>query len=178
MDNGLQVVSIAGRSPDFFKGPKYLSFAPEYGMFMDWKKGRIDNFEYTKIFKERLNSLDIHAVKRFLTSFDKDVVLLCYEKPGDFCHRHIVADWLEENLGFVVEEYDVNNLKKEQELIRYISYNTCSLNELTNMFDIDVTAVLKKLEEHAPEGMFLLHSNDKYSLENVKEYLAEYGIDT
>ena len=21
------------------------------------------------------------------------IVLLCYEKPGDFCHRHLVADW-------------------------------------------------------------------------------------
>ncbi len=19
---------------------------------------------------------------------------MCYEKPGDFCHRHLVADWL------------------------------------------------------------------------------------
>ena len=52
-----------------------------------------------------------------------------------------------------------------------------------NTFHMDDTMVqymevLKKLEEHAPEGMFLLHSNDKYSLEDVKECLAEYGIDT
>ena len=32
-------------------------------------------------------------------------VLLCWEKPGDFCHRHIVADWLRK-AGFEVKEWD------------------------------------------------------------------------
>ena len=34
-----------------------------------------------------------------------DIALICYEKPSDFCHRHLVADWLIER-GFDVEEYD------------------------------------------------------------------------
>jgi len=25
-----------------------------------------------------------------------NVVLCCYEKPGDFCHRHILIKWLGE----------------------------------------------------------------------------------
>jgi len=30
-----------------------------------------------------------------LAGVDTDrIILLCYEKPADFCHRHIVADWL------------------------------------------------------------------------------------
>ena len=36
-----------------------------------------------------------------------NMILLCYEKSGDFCHRHVLADWLEENFGYRVEEYDV-----------------------------------------------------------------------
>ena len=28
---------------------------------------------------------------------DRDIYLLCYEKPSDFCHRHIVAEWLKQN---------------------------------------------------------------------------------
>lgn len=35
-----------------------------------------------------------------------DVALLCYEKPGDFCHRHILAEWLKEKEGIDVVEYD------------------------------------------------------------------------
>ena len=44
--------------------------------------------------------------KEYNTS-EHDCVLLCYEKPGDFCHRHILANWLEENFGFKVEEFRV-----------------------------------------------------------------------
>lgn len=32
------------------------------------------------------------------------LVLLCYERPEKFCHRHIVAEWLESNFGGKVEE--------------------------------------------------------------------------
>ena len=179
-DNGLQVVSIAGKAPDFFKGPKYPSLAPKYEMFMDWKKGKIDNFDYTRIFKERLNSLDPHAVKRFLTSFDKDVVLLCYEKPGDFCHRHIVADWIEENLGLIVEEYDFNKVKAEKEIVEYIKFNPCTEEELTDMFGINPIPLLRRLEGEAPEGYFLYKkisdNNIEYTLEDSQEFLREFGV--
>ena len=37
-------------------------------------------------------------------SQDEDIVLICYEKPGDFCHRHLVANWLRHQ-GYPVEEY-------------------------------------------------------------------------
>lgn len=31
-------------------------------------------------------------------------ILLCYEKPGQFCHRRLVAKWFEVELGESVEE--------------------------------------------------------------------------
>jgi len=34
----------------------------------------------------------------------KDSVLLCWEGPSKFCHRHIVASWLEAELGVIVTE--------------------------------------------------------------------------
>jgi len=34
-----------------------------------------------------------------------DAVLLCWEAPGKFCHRRLVAAWLEEALGIEVPEY-------------------------------------------------------------------------
>jgi hypothetical protein len=33
-------------------------------------------------------------------------VLLCWEKPGEFCHRQLVARWFRRELGIAVEEYD------------------------------------------------------------------------
>ena len=33
-----------------------------------------------------------------------DIVLLCYEKPDEFCHRHLVAEWFNRNGIYVVEK--------------------------------------------------------------------------
>jgi uncharacterized protein (DUF488 family) len=33
-----------------------------------------------------------------------DVILLCWEPPGVFCHRSLVAEWLEKRLGVEVPE--------------------------------------------------------------------------
>jgi uncharacterized protein YeaO (DUF488 family) len=37
----------------------------------------------------------------------KDLALLCYEKPGEICHRRFVAEWLEEGNSVSVPEYSV-----------------------------------------------------------------------
>ena len=175
-DLGLQVVSIAGKSPDFFKGPKYPSLAPDYKMFMDWKKGKIDDFEYTTIFKKKLATLDVEAVKRFLNSFNKDVILLCYEKPGDFCHRHIVADWLEEVIGGRIDEYDQTVKDTEKAIEEYLKNNSETKEILDILFSTDTTKVLTQLEENPPEGFFLFKENKKYSLEDKQQFLSEYGV--
>ena len=34
-----------------------------------------------------------------------NAILLCWEPPGKFCHRRLVAEWLEEHLGVEILEY-------------------------------------------------------------------------
>lgn len=175
---GLQPISIAGKA-DFFKGPKFPSFAPRYEVFRDWKKGIISDMEYTSKFRRHLDSLDKEAVKRFLTSFDKDIVLLCFEKPGDFCHRHIVADWIEENLGLCVEEYTIGSKDRENQLIDMLKSYLVTKEDLMeeyNMSEKEVDQFIQKLESNPPEGFFLLEQKGEYTLENKKEFLAEYGV--
>lgn len=39
---------------------------------------------------------------------DEEPILLCWEplkKPGEWCHRRMVAEWFEEKLGTTVPEY-------------------------------------------------------------------------
>ena len=38
-----------------------------------------------------------------VSGFTDGDVMLCYEKPSDFCHRHILAAWLTEH-GHTVTE--------------------------------------------------------------------------
>lgn len=100
-------ISICGKAPDWYKGLQYKRLAPKYDFFMKWKETH-DNDYYIKCFNEQvLNKLDAHEVVTNLQSLggEHDICLICYEKPGDFCHRHLVADWLNEN-GLECEEYN------------------------------------------------------------------------
>ena len=44
------------------------------------------------------------------TSPDVHLVLLCYEKPTDFCHRHLFAEWLSQKAGIKIEEFQKEKL--------------------------------------------------------------------
>ena len=47
------------------------------------------------------------------------VVLMCYEAPDKFCHRHLVAEWLNKEavLEHPVEEVEIVNEKEQLELL-------------------------------------------------------------
>lgn len=105
---GLTPISIAGKAPEFYKGVQYKKFAPSWHIFSRWKKKEIENFQYTLEFKrEILDNLNKEEIKEFLLSFTGDIILLCYEKSGDFCHRHIVAEWLTNEVGLETKEYKI-----------------------------------------------------------------------
>lgn len=106
---GLVLVAISSVIPKFFDGLTYEEFAPRKEMFQKWKNGEIDNFEYAIMYKDYLDSLDKEEIREDFDSPHKcdNMILLCYEKSGDFCHRHVLADWLEDNFGYKVEEYKV-----------------------------------------------------------------------
>ena len=98
-------ISICGKAPDWYKGLQYKKLAPKYDFFMKWKQNN-DNEYYIKCYNEQvLNKIDICTVVRDLIDltnrtknpFDSDFCLVCYEKSDDFCHRHLVADWLNEH---------------------------------------------------------------------------------
>lgn len=110
IDAGLITIAVSGSVPPFYKGLTVKEFAPRYGVFQQWKQGLIDDMQYTELYKDYLNTLNANRVRKYFESLKgTDVVLLCYEKPGQFCHRHILADWLENDLKVGrVDEYKIN----------------------------------------------------------------------
>lgn len=107
-------ISICGKAPDWYTGLQYKKLAPKYDFFMKWKENH-DNDYYIKCFNEQvLNKLDATDVvldfSRICYGYnvgENDIALICYEKPTDFCHRHLVSDWLNKN-GFKCDEYLFN----------------------------------------------------------------------
>ena len=96
-------IAICGKSPNWYHGPEYKKLAPKYKFFMEWKENHDNSFYIEHFNTEVLNCLNPDTVVSELEAIRddvnncEDIVLLCYEKPGDFCHRHIVADWLNEH---------------------------------------------------------------------------------
>ena len=116
-NNNIIPISICGKAPDWYKGLQYKKLAPKYGFFMEWKKNH-DNAYYIEHFQsEVLDLLDVaNVVQELLYMIPnwyeiKDFALICYEKPSDFCHRHLVAEWLNQN-GFECEEWRSKCQKK------------------------------------------------------------------
>lgn len=91
-------ISIARWSPAIFKGPAYRALAPG-----TWFKS-VDQKTYIDLYVEQLKALDPEKVWDELHKISPEPVLLCWEKPGEFCHRRIVAKWFEKKLGVHVPE--------------------------------------------------------------------------
>ncbi len=114
-------VSICGKAPNWYHGLQFRKLAPRYSFFSEWKHTH-DNERYIQHFNTEilapLSALQIvtelqsilpEEVKAkmcapFYVSKDWHISLICYEKPTDFCHRHLVSRWLCEN-GFDCKEW-------------------------------------------------------------------------
>jgi hypothetical protein len=65
---------------------------------------------YLELYANILQGLDPREIRDRLFSLGQNSVLLCWESACDchlgrsWCHRHIVAQWLEDHLGIVVAE--------------------------------------------------------------------------
>lgn len=96
---GLTTVSIA-RFNRWYSGEKLMDLAPTPAMIHDPEE------VYTPKFESILQNQTPGQVFKKLENLSggKDIVLLCYEKEGEFCHRHLVADWLKKNLNIEVKE--------------------------------------------------------------------------
>jgi uncharacterized protein (DUF488 family) len=104
---GYLPISIA-ISARYFNGLKYPKLNPRKDFMNDTPETYIP--KYNEILK-KLNTdeviKDLHHI-----SEGKDVVLLCHEKAGDFCHRRLVAEWLLNEKGIEVPELGKMEMQK------------------------------------------------------------------
>lgn len=100
-------IAICGKSPNDWKFPQYKRLAPKWEFFKVWKETHDNNYYIAEFNKQVLSRLNVNSVVnelRLLCPDGKDICLICYEKPNDFCHRHLVADWFREN-GYEAVEF-------------------------------------------------------------------------
>ena len=108
--NDPNAVAISQGIPRWYKGRRYPRLAPS------WELIRIEEKElFTALYRK--NVLDKLDPQEVYADLGEDAVLLCWESPGKFCHRRIVAEWLEKALKITIPEKIQINAPTGQGLI-------------------------------------------------------------
>jgi uncharacterized protein (DUF488 family) len=111
-----------------FEGKSLTRLAPKRAFWNEWHNniGRIPEEENTKFYiqeyyKQVLSQVDIEE----LLKDEKDPILLCYERGQDFCHRHVLAEFINIRYGIDVEDLIIDenlniSINKRPENVRKI----------------------------------------------------------
>lgn len=92
--------------------------SPSWSIFKEYTDKK-DEKLYVKRFKEEiLSKINLKEKIDFWKTKGENIVLLCYEKPNEFCHRHIIAEEIENLLDIKINEYGFENeIKKDYKII-------------------------------------------------------------
>lgn len=99
---GYTMVSIANSQPkNVFVNHFIPSLQPGWGLVSkykanDGKSQEQKQREYTAKYVTMLNEHMMKVLDDVLAALRKheNVALVCWDRKGDFCHRHLVFDWL------------------------------------------------------------------------------------
>lgn len=94
-------VSVARYTPKGIKVPVNTVLAPKADILKAFKEdGDTNKFEIA--YREQLKKLDVDKVAQRA----QGAILCCFEKSGDFCHRHILAEWFNSH-GYECKELNL-----------------------------------------------------------------------
>lgn len=91
-------IGITRFKPKSWNGINLVSLAPSDKLLRQYKNKYVDELMFKMMYYQELKErrLTPEFVRETLETAvgNKDVILCCYEKKGDFCHRHLLAEWL------------------------------------------------------------------------------------
>jgi uncharacterized protein YeaO (DUF488 family) len=109
-------ISISLFTPKWAKIDGYFrSLNPTEQLLREAKSGLISSEKAMKKYRDevlgKLSPIKVYEELREMLnkSGKKDLALLCYEKPGEICHRRFVAEWLEAGNSISVPEYVIED---------------------------------------------------------------------
>lgn len=135
-----------------YTGPSYKKLAPKlttYKAYADKKeellKLKLDIEEYRKLkqqiedeyiisyYETRLKELNVYELLEYFEKrYGNKIILLCHEEIDEFCHRRLLADYIELETGIYIPEVIINNngqiIKKNP--IRYKNRLIKTINSL------------------------------------------------
>jgi len=113
-NNGFISISLYSSNNDFVKH-EYKSLAPNWKLYEDLKTKKITEEKFILTYNEQLDTLNPLMVFEDLNSLVSgyEPILMTDGSKKKFCHRHLVAEWLEKNLDVIVEEYKIGRVLRK-----------------------------------------------------------------
>lgn len=137
--NTVSITGDGGNAWGYF-GASYKKLAPKLVTYLPYAKNyeellKIQNKEEFILYKKqiedeyiysyydiRLKDLDVNELLYILNEkFGNEIILLCHESINEFCHRRLIADYIELETGIYIPEISVSLEGKIKKLspIRY-----------------------------------------------------------
>ena len=135
--NTISISGDKGKSVGY-TGKTLTTLAPKLSFWKTWhdnigkiSEAKNNKFYIKEFYNQVLKQLDPETV---LLELPNKSILLCYENNEIFCHRHLVAFWLELFLGIKTYEVKIDEPKKELIILKRPEYLK---NELENIIKED-----------------------------------------
>ena len=119
------LVSITGDGGNAwgFYGNSYKKMSPRLYLWQYYSQNpdnltdeELINWYIKEFYNLRLKDLDANEFIKVLNEqFGEEIILLCHELPGleinkeHFCHRRLLADWIELETGIIIPEISIDN---------------------------------------------------------------------
>ena len=120
------LVSITGDGGNAwgFYGNSYKKMSPKLYLWQYYDENpdnltdeELIDWYIEEFYKLRLKDLNPNELMNILKQkFGEEIILLCHELPGisinkkHFCHRRLLADWIELETGIIIPEVSINEL--------------------------------------------------------------------
>jgi hypothetical protein len=106
-----QAVAISLGVPRGWRGARCTVLAPPRPLIKI-----MDPETFIPLYKAQvLDKLDPHKIIKDLGG--DNFIMLCWEDPGVFCHRRVVAAWMQKHTGVLVKELDLK-LRRHADWLR------------------------------------------------------------
>ena len=96
--HGIKMIGITRFPPKWFNGLNLDILSPTKDLLMDFKNGKITKDVFATRYIQELEAIGKQQIcdKLISLSYDCPIALCCYETSEDFCHRHILAEYLKD----------------------------------------------------------------------------------
>lgn len=170
--NNVSISGDAGKQANYI-GKYFSALAPKKNFWLIWHQniGKLPELENnTYYIKEYYNQVLSKLSPKKIFQKLNNSTLLCYEESNQFCHRHIVAAWLELSLNIKVPEIKITESNKiiYQERPAYIKQ---ILQEIMNeKNNIKITLTLEDLVGNAIIERYRHQKIRKVTAKEIQKY--------